>query len=329
MTARPDYMVIDQLGGRVVDVHAHYAPETYRRGIAEAAKRLGADYPLVVAAANNHLSDLGRHEAAMDEAGVAISVLSAPPPPSAQVAHAAAERASRINDEMLEAIAGRGDRFAVAVEVPLPDASAAAAELQRVGSDPAVWAAIVSAESEPWTPADNEFEDVYAAAAELGLPVMIHPALFNAWPRAFDDWGIAPSFGAVLGSSLAALRLMLSGMLDRVPALTLLIPHLGGTLPYLAQRFVDLAQGTCERSVLEYLRDRCVLDTCSYHPPALACARDTVGVDRLLLGSDYPFRGSLTRCVQDVSDGDLPEADKELVLRENAQRWLRVPTPSA
>jgi aminocarboxymuconate-semialdehyde decarboxylase len=95
---------------------------------------------------------------------------------------------------------------------------------------------------------------------------------------------------------------MLSGMLDRVPDLTLIIPHLGGVLPYLAQRLIDQSgRGDADHDLLYYLRRRIYLDTCSFHEPALVCAQDTVGTERIVIGSDYPFRGPITRCMDDIA----------------------------
>jgi len=78
------------------------------------------------------------------------------------------------------------------------------------------------------------------------------------------------------------------------------VPHPGGFLPYVVQRMADFGRGDAEHDLEHYLRTRVHLDTCSYHPPAMRCAVDTVGADRLVLGSDYPFRGPQQRAVDDV-----------------------------
>ena len=118
----------------------------------------------------------------------------------------------------------------------------------------------------------------------------------------------------MFSSTAGAARFMLSGMLDRVPELIVIVPHLGGTLPCLAQRLVDQnGRGEAEHDILHYLETRIWLDSCSYHPPALKCAIETVGLDRILLGSDYPFRGSVARAVEDV-DGSAA------ILRDNVER---------
>jgi aminocarboxymuconate-semialdehyde decarboxylase len=120
-------------------------------------------------------------------------------------------------------------------------------------------------------------------------------------------------------------RLIFSGMLDRVPDLDVIVPHLGGTLPYLTQRFVDMGHGDAELDVAHYLRHRLWLDTCSYHPPAFRCAVDTAGADRIVLGTDFPFRGSLQRAVDDVvANAPGPDA-RAAILGGTASRWFSTP----
>jgi aminocarboxymuconate-semialdehyde decarboxylase len=148
--------------------------------------------------------------------------------------------------------------------------------------------------------------------------VLVHPAL-ERLPTAQLDWGIDACLAAPVSSSLGVLRLILSGMLDRVPALTPVVPHLGGVLPFLAQRVDDQAAGVNRHSPGHYLRTRLLYDTCSFRPPALRATVETTGATRLLLGSDFPFRGPLDRAVGDVN-AHLAAADRAAVLGGNAIR---------
>ena len=173
------------------------------------------------------------------------------------------------------------------------------AELDRLASHPLAQGVSALTNAETWSLDEPQFEDVWSNAAQHRLALVLHPA-FDCRPAKFTDWTIGGSLHAVMSSSLGVARLVMSGMLDRVPALDVIVPHLGGTIPYLAQRFVDMGRGDAEHDLAHYLRHRLYLDTCSYHPPAFRCALDTVGADRLVLGTDYPFRGSLRRAVDDV-----------------------------
>jgi aminocarboxymuconate-semialdehyde decarboxylase len=167
--------------------------------------------------------------------------------------------------------------------------------------------------------APDRAEALLARAADLALPVVIHPAL-EPLPPTYDDWMLAATLGPIVSSSLAAARLVLSGVLDRVPELTIVVPHLGGMLPYVQQRIADFGRGAAEQDFAHYLQHRLYVDTCSYHPPALRCAVETMGVDRLVMGSDFPNRGPAGRAVADVIDYFQDEDARAMVLGGTARK---------
>lgn len=307
----------------VVDVHSHFLPARYAAVLGAASAVPEVVRRAVLGA--SELRDLEARLALMDAAGVDVSVLSLPPP-AALVADAAraAAVAAQANDDLLAAAAAYPGRFAVLVTLPVPDVRACLAELERTAAHPLATGVALITDSGRWDAAAPALEDVYAAAAQRGMPVMLHPGV-EELPAAYGDWNIALALGAPVSSTLATLRLLLCGMLDRVGGLTPIVPHLGGTLPYLAQRVVDqCGHGDAARDPLHYLRERVLLDTCSYHRPALHCALETAGAERLLLGSDFPFRGGLDRCVADVAEAGLGAAEREAILGANAARHLRL-----
>jgi aminocarboxymuconate-semialdehyde decarboxylase len=223
---------------------------------------------------------------------------------------------------MLEAAERHPGRFSVLLALPLPDIDASVAELERLAAHPLAQGVSALTNAETWTLDEPQFESLWAAVAQHQMPLVLHPA-FDCRPAKFTDWTIGGSLHAVVSSSLGIARLVMSGMLDRVPALDVIVPHLGGTIPYLAQRFVDMGRGEAAHDLAHYLRHRMYLDTCSYHPPAFRCAIDTVGADRLVLGTDYPFRGSLRRAVDDVIE-NAPTADARVaILGRTASQWFR------
>lgn len=234
------------------------------------------------------------------------------------------------NDELIAAVGAHLELDRALITIPLHDVDAALAELDRVGDRPEVGGVMVHTVARTWTLDEERFVAVYEDIAGRSLPLMLHPAT-DPPDLALRDFRLADSLGAMFSSSAGAARFMLSGMLDRVPELIVIVPHLGGTLPYLAQRLVDQnGRGEAEHDVLHYLRTRIWLDSCSFHPPALRCAVDTAGSDRLLLGSDYPLRGPVARAVADITGGPLSSRAAEAVLTENVRRlWALRPSPSA
>ena len=320
-------MTVD--GSRCIDTHSHWMPAVHRDAIGELLQRqpeLARDYSSMLATATDPTAPLvaldGRLTE-MDDCGVDRSVISLPPPAAAfgpaEIARAVARRA---NDALIAGVDRHPDRFSVLITLPLPDLDACVSELDRVAAHPLVQGVSALTNAESWTLDEPQFEPLWARAAEHGLPLVLHPA-FDCRPDKFRDWTIGGSLHAVMSSSLGIARLVMSGMLDRVPTLDVIVPHLGGTLPYLAQRFVDMGRGDAQHDLAHYLRHRLYLDTCSYHPPAFRCAVDTCGADRLVLGTDYPFRGSLRRAVDDViANAPTPQARAQ-ILGGTASKWFR------
>ena len=252
----------------------------------------------------------------MDRAGIDVQVLSALPPGAAfGMCEASTELAARLNDDLIEAAGRYPGRFLVLATLPLPHVEESLAELDRVSAHPLVRGVLLNADSARWTLDDARFEPIYATLAERGMPAVLHPAI-EELPAAYAGWMLGESVGAIVSSTLAGLRLIFSGMLDRVPSLDLVIPHLGGTIPYLSRRLTDLSDrmSEAEHDLPHYLRNRIYYDSCSYHRPALQCAIETVGADRIMLGSDFPFRGPLDVCVRDIEESGLPDEARDAIL---------------
>ena len=255
----------------------------------------------------------------MDAARVDVSVLSLPPPGVTLGDPARRATLARLaNDEFLDAAASHPGRFAVLIALPLPDVEASVAELDRLAGQPTARGINLQAVTgEGWTIDDPMFLPVYHRAAKLGLPILDHPAI-EPLPDAWGDFRLGATLAPMVSSSLSAARMILSGRLDQVPDLHLIVPHLGGVLPYLTQRFADFGQALAANDFGWYLRHRLYFDTCSFHPPAFRCAVETCGVGRLIMGTDYPIRGPLQRAVDDITS--TLSDDKERVRRTGRDR---------
>ena len=258
----------------------------------------------------------------IDDAGVDLAVLS-PPPPGATFGDPdlMIRTAQLLNDEYLAAAEKRPDRFSMMLSLPLPDVEASLAELDRSAGHPCAQGIVVLTTSQGFTIDLAALEPVYRRAAELNLPVQTHPPAEVLAP-AWKDMVLEASLAPVVSTSLGVSRLVLSGMLDRVPDLDVIVPHLGGTLPYLAGRVVDFGNGAAEHDLRHYLATRLYYDSCSFHAPALRCAIDTVGADRIVLGSDFAARGPISRAVEFVR-ANLSGSECAAVLGGTAARWFK------
>jgi aminocarboxymuconate-semialdehyde decarboxylase len=141
---------------------------------------------------------------------------------------------------------------------------------------------------------DARFNDVYSAAEQAGLMVMIHPL----HPLGLDRMGGRPELAAVaafpLETAFAAVSLMTHGVLERFPTLRILLSHGGGALSWLLPRLCHAyGMGPPLRSL--FAREPTEIarsfyyDTILYDGSALQYLADKVGADRLVVGSDYPF----------------------------------------
>ncbi|WP_373140953.1 amidohydrolase family protein [Mycobacterium marinum] len=294
-----------------VDVHFHLAPASFIRqepnGVFDVYPQLGN-------------GALGRQELA---AAGGQAVVSLPwPVPSGTDVEATAAAIRRCNDELLAAATEHVEYAGAMIAVDLTDPARAVTEVRRTADTRAMAGVMVYVS--PATRLDDEsLREFYVELSAQRLPLFLHPALAPPIEGA-TGWSLNASLSPPVVTSIAAARLMLSGTLDEHPGLTLVIPHLGGVLPYLAQRLIDQSgAGAARHDIPTYLRTRTYLDTCSFHSPALRCAVDTVGPDRLVLGSDYPFRGPIARAVADVADSGIDQTVRESVLTRNASAAIR------
>lgn len=291
-------------------------PDTQWRALADAGAP--AAKMLIEQSPDSQLRRLDHERVSeMDAAGVVVSLLSLPPP------GVGSGDPRRINDELISAASRYPSRFYVLASLPLPDARAALRELERISDEPLVRGIVLYADGIDYTLDESRFVALYEAIADRAFPIVIHPSLDRS-AAGGDDYGLA-SVLQVMSSSVAGLRLILSGLLDRVPNLTLVIPHLGGVIPYLCGRVDALAQSRAEHDLGHYLRERIFTDSCSRYRPALRLAVEAFGADRIMLGSDYPFRGPPREAIEDVTAAGLARDDERAVLASTARALFALP----
>jgi aminocarboxymuconate-semialdehyde decarboxylase len=172
---------------------------------------------------------------------------------------------------------------------------------------------------------------VYGRAEELRLPVFLHPTRSFREERvlAFD---LERPLGYMFDTSFAAVSLIVGGVLDAFPGLRFVLPHLGGTLPYLVGRLDTYRRGVLwnhlERPFDSYLK-RFYFDTVSATPGALTLAMAVGDPERLLFSTDYPYwpAGEALEFVRahvphDLLDGVCHRHAEELLgIKEDGTRW--------
>lgn len=302
----------------VIDIQTHYVPPQAARLL----RKIRIDGLSSATPDDAPIFGLDARLAAMDAAGVAVSVLSLAP--IGHIADADLRRAicSAANDGLLEACAAHPERFVMAAALPFPDPRGAHDALARIRSENALRAIHVVAQTTGYRP-ETGFDAVFALAADEGLPVLLHPSAGVAdLSPAFDDFGLSSGMHAMVSHALVAARMIQSGLLDRIEKLELILTHLGGILPGLIDRLDSRHKGPTEHPPSHYLKNRAWLDNCGYPAgPALRCAIETIGLGRLLIGSDWPSR-PIAPALDAIRDLHLTEMETQAVVRGNAARWF-------
>jgi aminocarboxymuconate-semialdehyde decarboxylase len=227
-----------------------------------------------------------------------------------------------------EALAGLlGDHRGLAT-VPLQDPLLAAAELTVAVRDLGLRGAMIDPNALGRPLGDTAFDPLWKAAADLGAPVILHPFLLEAVER-FGRHYLHNLVGYPLETTLAAASLIFGGVLDRFPALEVVLVHGGGFLPYHVGRFdrghVTRPEARADGAALPsgYLR-RFHYDSLVQFAPALAYLVQVVGEDRVLLGSDHPFWLGDPEPTRIVRAAGLSRPAEAAILGGNASRLFHL-----
>ena len=257
----------------------------------------------------------------MDAAGVDMALLSTNiPPPCMLAPELGNEGAQAINDAIAELVDTHPDRFAGLACLPWQNPEEAITEMRRVKR--LGFCGIMLYSHIGGEPVDApHFEPVYAHAEKLRMPIVMHPTV-PMWGEAIKDHWMIGMMGLQVDNSFALLRLILSGILERHPHLQLVMPHVGGILPYMSGRIdhqtevLGRARDNITQPPSAYLQ-RIYLDTVSPSTQALQYAYEFSGADRLLFGTDHPWV-DMPRFVRLIEELPIPEADKTKIFGENA-----------
>ncbi|GAA1316881.1 amidohydrolase family protein [Pseudonocardia xinjiangensis] len=248
------------------------------------------------------LEDIGDARiAAMGEQGIDVQVISLAPPATGPLRPADAVALSRrANDIAAEAVRRHPSRLRAMATLPMADPGAVVGELERAAGLGLV-GAMVYGRTGATALDDPRYDDLFAAAAALRLPIFIHPqipprAVREAAYSGFDEMtelGLATfGWGWHLEAAVAALRLIVRGTFDRHPDLQIVLGHWGELLPFWSDRTNSLARiAGLQRSVSDTIRSNIHL-TCSgmLSPALLHHALEVTTIDRLLFSTDYPFQ---------------------------------------
>jgi aminocarboxymuconate-semialdehyde decarboxylase len=274
-----------------IDVHAHLWSEQYLDLLEGFGNTATAVHRGLGAGPAD--GELDARFALMESAGIDLQVLStAPASPHFDDETHAVEAARRVNDEYAEVVRRHPDRFRALASLPLPHTDAALTELTRAVDELGMVGATITTSVLGRTVADPAFLPIYAELDRRSSTLFVHPAGAGAESSLITS-NMTWQIGAPIEDTVAIGHLILAGIPSRFPNLRIITGHLGGALPMLLER-MDRQSGweapdTPEKPSVA--ARRLWYDTVAHgHLPALRAAVDTMGADRLVLGTDFPYQ---------------------------------------
>jgi aminocarboxymuconate-semialdehyde decarboxylase len=272
--------------------------------------------------------DIAYRQRVLDEHGVTTQVLSfTTPGVHVESPALALEMARGINDAFAQAVRERNGRFTALATLPLNDPASSVRELERTMKDLGLPGAMVFSNVNHVALADERYEPLWKKANELGAVIYIHPT-DPAGVEAMLDFWLMPLVGFLMDTTLAAAKLVFSGVVVRNPRIRWVLTHLGGAVPYLAERFDRgyRAFADCRKNIdrppSEFLK-QFYYDTVNFNPSNVRLALDFAGPDRILAGSDYPHQiGSIPLMIETIRNLDVSADVREKIFGRNAVTLL-------
>ncbi len=325
----------------VIDMHAHVSPERYQEAVRTKGEWYGLDERPGELRLGKFAQSLPDRLADMDALGMDMQLIT--PTVGFYQYGNELEVTKNIhrecNDEIAETVAAHPTRFAGLAIVPMQDTESAVAEMERAMVDLGLEGVILSDHVAGRTYDDPDFLPFFAAAEELGALLFFHQGGDTVVAQRISRYMLPNAVGNLTERALVYATLVFGGVIDRFPNLKPYLGHGGGYTPYGVAR-MDKVAGALEDEPgmtppfgpsdgfvqqfppSDYL-DRFYYDCCTYSGPVLRFLIDTVGIDRVVLGTDYPAPMVLHDAVNWVRGlPELSDDEKEAILSKNPTKIL-------
>ncbi|OIV42606.1 amidohydrolase family protein [Flavobacterium johnsoniae] len=290
---------------------------------------------------NEDIEDVGaRRLKFMDESGIDMQVISygSGSPQGIADPKMAIELCAEANDELACLIKQNPTRFAGFATLPVADPVAAAAELERAVKDLGFKGALLAGTFQDKFFDDSVFFPIFEKAAHLNVPIYLHPGIIDKkvadyyfknenWPNLVN--GIFPTsgFGWHMDSGIHVLRMILSGIFDKLPNLKLISGHWGEFVPFFLERMdeeLGAAASHLKRKISEYYKENVYITPSGiFSETQLQFAIAQVGADHIIYSGDYPYL--MKKETGDfLKNASISEEDKAKIGHLNVEKLLNL-----
>jgi 6-methylsalicylate decarboxylase len=310
-----------------IDVHAHYWTNDYLdlliglgKADAGAARGIGAGGG----------AELEARLRLMDRAGVEIQVLSAcPQTPYGQDAKKAARAARFVNDQYAALVEAHPDRFRAFAALPMPHLDEAVGEIGRALDELGMAGVAMNTTVGGRALVEPDYEPVFAELNRRSAVLYLHPAGNGACSPLISNYQLTWMVGAPVEDTISIMQLITRGIPARYPDIKIINSHLGGALPMILRRADDQYRWQAPETPEppSVAARRMWYDTVGHgHVPALKCAIDSFGADRLVLGTDFPYENGdvFVRAVDYIDDPQIGTTAARAILDHNASALLGI-----
>ncbi len=325
----------------IVDFHNHVYPPEYIESllVGPSAYKVTfdtANNPVLhspgdsnVAVPVHRLMDF--RETVLKEVGVDTQVISLTTPGTLiETAERSVELSRLVNYSFAKIQKEHREHFVALAALPLNDPAASVIELDRAITKLGLKGATLFSNANGVALSDKRFWPLYEKANALNIVFFIHPT-YPVGVEAMMDYMLMPLVGFLADTTLAAASLVFAGVAEKFPHIRWVLGHLGGAIPYLAER---LDRGyevykQCRENInqppSEYLKKNFYYDTVNFDVKALQLAIEFAGPEHLVAGSDYPHQiGSLEKMLASIKQLKITPEEKAGILGGNAARLLRL-----
>lgn len=330
----------------IIDIHTHFFPKAFLNTLGSLEKRYGFTVK-EDRSRNINLFQNGdllttysppfydiEHRLEIMEEGIDIQVLSVVQPgifwadPDLGLA-----LCQMINDELSNLAIRYPDRFIGVASVPLQNVEKTIEELDRAVLKLGMRGVLVGTNVNGEDLDSPTLFPFYDRVNMLGISMLIHPFSVRGGKR-LKAYRLEPVLDFMFENTIAMTKVILGGVLKRLPKLKICFAHLGGAFPYLMGRISKAYRTYSETRVKideppENFLKSIYLDTAYFSPASMDCARSYFGMDQFVFGSDYPFSigeppKSAVRQVMDYPS--ISQEGKKMILEENPLRLLGLRT---